>query len=56
MMTFSTGLIGERLQSKAACYAGRHVLCDTVEPGTSKIQDRELLRLVETPIAAWRTR
>jgi transposase len=36
MMTFSPGLFCARLQSKAACYAGRHVFCDTGEPGTSK--------------------
>ena len=36
MMTFSHGLFCQRLQSAAVRYAGRHVLCDTGEPGTSK--------------------
>jgi transposase len=36
MMILSTGIFCERLQSKAACYAVRHVFCDTGKPGTSK--------------------
>jgi transposase len=36
MLTFSPGLFCDRLQSAAVRYAGRHVFCDTGEPGTSK--------------------
>jgi transposase len=36
MLTFSHGLFAQRLESAAARYAGRCVLTDTGEPGTSK--------------------
>lgn len=36
MLTFSPGLFCDRLQSAAARHPGRHVFCDTSEPGTSK--------------------
>lgn len=36
MLTLSPGAFCERLASKAAAYAGRHVLLHTGEPGTSK--------------------
>jgi putative transposase len=36
MLTWSHGLFAQRLQSAAFRYAGRHVLLDSGEPGTSR--------------------